>query len=816
MRKSLWLGAGCLLVYASAANAQVAPGQTESEAGLPDVVVTATRVETTLQRTANAVTSVDGEDLFEAGVARAQDLSKLVPGLQIEQNGSGSSIFLRGVGARVLSASSDPAVAFSVDGVFLSRPQGPSQTLFDLARVEVVKGPQGTLYGRNATGGAINVITNRPEIGATGGQAALEVGDYSAIRAMGAVDIPVSDTVALRLAGQTVYHDGYLSDGYNDEDSKALRASLLFQPNEDLSVNLSIDWANQGGQGGAPIPVGPRAAGVLTGRYVVADDPFVGPSDPRLIAFLNTVSPPSTLTGPGVGPYCPAMPFGGAAPTPGTPAVMLCANPLGINPQTNQGYMDNDFYGLNLTVDRDFGFATLTGVLGYRGTRVDSSFYADKGLQFFRNDVDQWSGELRLASNPSDDRLEWLIGAFYLSEQQDSVTRINSSNSAGSNPVPAPGSPLPRTTCAFPLGTTGLCAAQVVILQDYLQLADPDLLNETYAFFGQATLSITDRLRATGGVRFTNESKTRTNGSISNVYNRPVGVVTTYTSQGSVEYDDTSYRVGVEFDLAERSMVYANYSTAFHAGGFNLGVQAGPNAYFFQPEEVTATVIGIKNRFFDNRLQLNVEAFNLDYDNYQTQRLGRVNDGSNACSVLAIVTACPLAIRIENAATVRVRGVETDVVLEVGDNGVFNLNALYSDGKFSDFKQLNAFTGATTDYSGVALPGAADWVVSAGYEQRFPLNSGAAFVAGIATQYKSDAWMWYTREPGNFQEAHTRTDVSLAYEAASGNWTARAFVRNIENDAVLLQGSPADANAGVPYNMLNSPRTYGASLSVTF
>ena len=204
--------------------------------GLRDIIVTATKVETVLQRTPQAITAIDGRSLVQAGVATAQDLNKLVPGLQIEQNGSSSSIYIRGVGSRVVGPNQDPAVAFSVDGVYYSRASGTTTTLFDLDRIEVVKGPQGTLYGRNATGGAVNVVSRRPRIGERSVDGEIEVGNFNAVRAVVGVNLPLGERAALRIAGQSNYNSGFLSDGYNDTNIKAVRLGLLVEPTPALLI----------------------------------------------------------------------------------------------------------------------------------------------------------------------------------------------------------------------------------------------------------------------------------------------------------------------------------------------------------------------------------------------------------------------------------------------------------------------------------------------------------------------------------------------------------------------------------------------------
>ncbi|HEU0044491.1 TonB-dependent receptor [Sphingomonas sp.] len=778
-----------------------------SDDGLRDIIVTATKVETVLQKTPQAITVIDGSALVEAGVATAQDLNKLVPGLQIEQNGSSSSIYIRGIGSRVVGPNQDPAVAFSVDGVYYSRASGTTTTLFDLDRVEVVKGPQGTLYGRNATGGAVNVVSRRPKLGVRSVDAEIEVGNYNAVRAVMGLNLPLGDNAALRVAGQSIYNSGFLSDGYNDTDIKAGRVSLLIEPTSALSIFVSADYSAQGGQGAGAIITGPSVnnSSIAT-RFVVPDDPFVGPSDPRSNAVLARALPAQAVAGPGPGTFCRAQVVG--APTPGgIPARLLCTYPFGVAPIARDGFLANEFYGGNLTINADLGFADVTAIGGYRRTEIDSLQRIDFGRQRVSGTADQYSAELRISSAATgEDRFRWLVGAFYLREQQDTLTIIDSNNQA----IGGPG-----VFCAT-APVAGFCVARPALIQQETRLDSPKLVDETYAGFGEATVSATDWLRFTAGLRFTREEKSEENGVITLVYASPPGLTRSYPSAGRVGFNDTSYRLGVEVDVAPQSMFYATHSTAFHVGGLNVGVEQGPNRYPFAAEKVRSYVVGIKNRFFDNRLQLNVEGFWNDYRNYQQSSLGYINDGSQTCSVLLIRTTCPLTLRIDNAAKARIRGVEADVLLRVGSNGTLSANILYNDTKFLQFDVVNAFTNAVVSYAGQTLPGVNKFTVSAGYTQRFPLISGGEIVGSARTIFRNAAYLWFERFESQFQPAYTRTDLTLGYHAPDNQWRLTGFVRNVEDEAALNQGGPLSAASGLRFSNLNPPRTYGLILGFNF
>ena len=234
---------------------------------------TAQQREKKKQKAANAVSAVAGDTLTRSSVTQATDLTRLVPSIQVAPASALTQIYLRGVGTFGSNAFADQGVAFNLDGVYLSRPAAPAGLFYDLERIEVLKGPQGTLYGRNATGGAINVITAKPRLGELGGYANAEYGNYNALKGSAAVNVPLGEHAAFRLAGQYAKHDGYYSDGYDDEDTQAVRGQLKFDTGNGFSALFSADYAHVGGMG----------SGGTNKPQHDGNNPL-GPSEPRQIA----------------------------------------------------------------------------------------------------------------------------------------------------------------------------------------------------------------------------------------------------------------------------------------------------------------------------------------------------------------------------------------------------------------------------------------------------------------------------------------------------------------------------------------------------
>ncbi|MEO6338701.1 MAG: TonB-dependent receptor, partial [Caulobacteraceae bacterium] len=541
MRRTLLAGSAiaCILLPASAI-AQGAAPQAGATA-LEEVVVTAQRREENLQRAAIAVSAVTGNALTQQSITQATDLTRMVPALQVAPASSLTQIYLRGVGTFGANAFAEQGVAFNLDGVYLSRPAAPAGLFYDLERLKVLKGPQGTLYGRNATGGALNVITAKPKLGQTNGYVTAEYGDYNAFKAQGAVNLALGDKAVLRISGQHAKHDGFYSDGYDDENTNAVRAQLRAEVSPRVDVTVMADYAKVGGQGsgGSIIPL-------LFGK----GDERLGPSDPRVIAaYLSR------------------------APTAPVPQIIA----------KDTGYQDNHFAGISATLNADLGFAKLTVIPAYRDTNLDFVGYASSFLIDFTEKSKQKSLEVRLAN--SIDKLNWVIGAYAFDES----VKANQFFDQASN------------------GT----------------VVNSELGTKSFAAFGQATYALTDKFRVTGGIRYTTDNKTQATQAETRPFVGfvppgppafiPIILSIPSTAVTDVDFNKVTWKGGVEYDLGPQSLLYASVSTGFKSG--ILFSATGRN--YSEPETLTAYTIGSKNRFLDNRLQLNVEGFYWDYKNQQ-------------------------------------------------------------------------------------------------------------------------------------------------------------------------------------------------------
>lgn len=731
----------------------------EASGGIQEIVITAQRRAESLQRAAIAANAVSGDTLVNAGVSEPTQLTKLVPALTVQPAGLSSSFFIRGVGATAINSFQENAIAFSVGGVFYARPTAPSGTFYDLDRIEVLKGPQGTLYGRNATGGAINLIPRAPKLSRFTGDFAAEYGNYNAVKLQGGVNIPIGDISALRIAGQYVDRDGYLSDGYDDEKGYALRASLLIEPSDRFSLLFMADYYHQGGKGvGALLFPSPRTPNVP------ALGDRVGSADPRITQILQDVT---------FNQYRNIPPFSGF-PTD-------TIRNLVTVPRAD-GFQNSDFYGFSATANGDMGFADLTAILAYRKSKPDILTYNPGFPGRFIEDDDQLSVEVRLSSQEGS-ALRYVLGAFYFAEDQDSYNNYNQGALANT---------------------------------EYL----PKLKTESRAVFGQFTYGQAFRLVAGG--RYTSESK-RLNGTTRNTSlflpSAPYVPIS-----GNLDFEKFTWKAGFEWDAGERSLVYGNVSTGFKAGGFYPSV--GRNTY--NPETLTAYTLGSKNRFLDNKLQLNLEAFYWQYRDQQISYVGPI-EATPGNFAQAGVTV--------NAGKARMYGAEIELLFQPSSRDTLGITVQYLKAKYENLVYNAISTSGAplvttcavandtrtatppirlfvVDCSGKPGVNSPEFTANVNYEHRFDLGGGYELTAGARSRIESSSFLNLDYLDYQKRGSYTNSDAFLTLGAPQG-WTLTGFVNNIEDDIVKAGGLTRPI-INVTLLTIRPPRTYGVRLGYKF
>ena len=692
-----------------------------SETGVTEVVVTAERRSSKISRTPIAITAVAGDQVRDKGLNTVGDVLTKTPAIVVQNSTKGQAIFIRGIGSTGdAQEGGDPAVNLNIDGVYQQQAIAPLASSLDINRVEVLRGPQGTLYGRNSNAGSINVITTDPTRTALGGYLTVDAGDFNSQRAEAAVNVPISDKVAARFAVVGNSHDGYYSNDGGSADGYAARAKVKIWASDRLTLTGSALYSRENGNPASTVPA-----------PLNRDDPY------------NTTYP--AYDGTNGNPFFPPL-AGGPSAVP-------------------HGVQDIKFAQVNAQLDYEFENATLTIIPAYTHTyQYQDTALLPFGASAQETAEDAKSLEVRLASAPTS-HLTWVVGAFGYNAEDDR-------------------NPFPETKIDFPHQVVLLPANQAVRYS-----------SKTYAAFGQVTVPVTDKLRLTGGARWTHDEKETAFDYFT---------TTTASTPGNVyknQYDKSTYKAGAQYDLSGNTMLYGQASTGFKAGGVN------PNGSKFEPEEITAYEVGSKTRFLDNKVQLNLSAYRYDYNNYQA----RVN--APDCS-----DATGYSQQTINAATLENYGGEVEVTAAPSSNDRVYATAAYlhAQGRFQYDNGICTAGVITHAYLDItqAPPNSPEWSGLIGYEHRFDLANGSSLNASIDMRWSDGYDTSIDDSIYDDQKWFTRTDVTLMYTLPGEKIRVKAYVRNLEDRAQkLFTLAPPIPLAALE---LSDPQTYGITLMVKY
>jgi len=776
---------------AEAAQSAAAPETT----GLADIVVTAERRVSSTQKTALNITALGAEQLAAGGVRDSRTMLDSVPGLKLTVANPNAYIGLYGLASGSGSQYSDAVMAFNYGGVPLARQTSASSSYYDLERVEILKGPQGTLYGRNATVGALNVIPAKPKDRLEGG-GSLTLGNYGTVNTTGYLNTPITDTLAARVAFQTTRHDGYFTNGYDDANNYGARASVLWTPNSKLSVLFLADaYFNRS--------KGPYSTFQY---YLSSTQQWIDPKNPWF--GLGAAGSCSNQL------LCPSY----AATSVG--GVNAVSNPQGFTNTGPTGYGSTSLVGqdgrnnadqliFSTQIDYAMPWANLTVQPAYVHTKIDYLTYSN-GLAFSNlTYADQFSLEGRLSS-AGNGPFRWTLGGFLFSEKQNAFQNN--------------------------LQSTG-----------YAILSTPNLKDNNLAVFADATYSFTEHFRLNGGIRRTHETKSQDGyTTASGLATSDVATIsnaggTCYTGgtpaapvlfQGKYYFpsnfctvpnggrysdNNTSWKVGLEFDPRRGSLLYATVRTGFRAGGFTVGTQNN-----YKPEHLTAYEIGSKNRFMNGKLQLNLSGFYWRYKDQQVSQLQLYYLNGIAIGQ----TSYPSNFNGN------LYGGELDAQALVTRDDHIGVDVLWSKGKYDSTPPV-ATVNTSTLVPQYNLPrnNLPAWTISGNYDHTFRMSSGARFVAAAHVHYESRAVLRIIDPalltPGDIRNPYAKLDLDVTWHAPSDKISVQAFVQNLTNKAVVGVGSGGQTALGTffrpvtdPANArsatLDPPRTFGVRLTGKF
>jgi iron complex outermembrane receptor protein len=773
MRNRVWLyGASAIsmVMCANVASAQSASQSSSSESAptadatdTNDIVVTAQRRSERLQDVPLAVTAASGADLARNHVNDISRMQYLTPGLTWGQQGADSFPAIRGVRTQLVSAQSDPVIGFYLDGVYQSRTQQQSIPIFDVARVEVQRGPQGTLYGRNTFGGNISVITQEPTHEFEGGFNGT-LGNYSLRQFDGYVNIPASDTLQFRVAGYHSEHSGYVSSTtdpgikFNDENQTALRASAKWTPTPELEILIhGALWDRNDAGGGA---YGYKTVGTLinptTGTRSINGVPYaVNPSVHNGTAFVNGVDIGVPVTGDAYHVQWDYQPTENLHERYVSGQLSYDLGPVVAKSIT--GY--NDFRSKR-SGDLD------QSSIAFPAAGVTSSF-AGSGIQQPDTRDKSFSQELQLASNAKGAPFQWIVGGYYFHDMVDELYS--------------------QVYTAATATTRGTRSRTLID-------------TKAYAVYGQATYAIIpDTLRLIGGIRYSDETK---NYTITN-FTAPVGTFnfdtqTAAQATGQAKYNKVTWKGGVELNLTHNNMLYGTVSTGFESGGINNNSSNALIPQSYAPQTVTAYEIGSKNQFDGGRVSVNISAFYNDYKNLQITILDPTTNLSYYAS----------------AGAARAYGAEFEVKTALYQGLHADLTAALLDAKFTNYTRPNPFGDTVTvNLADKKVPMSPTFKGTASLYYDADVGKGT-LTPHVDFLYSSSYYSTDYNTVLDRQKAYGVVDLSLRYTSKPGTYYIEGFVNNVGNYAVIYSATlGSSARIQESYS---PPRTFGVRVGAKF
>lgn len=779
----------------------------EDKTVIEEIIITAQFKEKGLQDSGLAVDAIGGRDLVMKGLNDVYALSDMVPALTITSGaGISAQLFMRGVGNRAGSTYADPAIILTYDGVAIARGSSSSIAAFyDIERVEVLKGPQGTLYGKNATGGVVNIVPVGPKIGVSEGFISGSVGNYNAHEISGGFNLPVGATSAVRIAGSVIKRDGYNKDGSSDDDRKSVRAQFLTEPNDQLSIRFAADYTHVGGVGAGATPIGSYARNGVGDFSFVRNDLALneGAQTDAANDFRSTV-----LAAPGFG-------F--------------------LTPIQDEFYVNGTLFGFNAEINYEFEAGMLTIIPAYRKVEQDTKF-GQPGFNsgWWNSSAEQKTVEIRFAGDAGDS-VDYIVGGFYFSEDMEGNNTFNQEfvlplqdyqQSAESMAI------FGELTWSIDDSTRVIFGARYTDDKKSMHVdtntfvvfcggLPPGLITPPGSFaHGCATpgnlphFPTLDTAEQAYDYLFDN-------GYASTVIDIPgghiipldngVGTILHSVANLNTEYSATepTYRISFEKDILEDTLLYASYSHGYRSGGLE------PTSNVYQAEFLDAFTLGMKNTFAEGSIQLNLEAF---YWKYEDQQISYFNLDEN--NVLQNST--------ENIGGATIKGIEIDFIWAATENTRIDATVQYLDANYDD---LHFYTSAprdnincpftVTDAGGLDFNCSGNqaiyspkWTINLGLEQTFPLSNGMLVIAALDTRYVSDQVAGFMNLDHDKIEGHTTTNINVTLESAESDWYVSLYAKNLENKRRVQVGQGAPI--GVALVTAGPNLTYGLRFGVNF
>jgi len=792
------------------AHAEAAPAA--PAASLPDsqeIIVTAEKRSASAAKVPIALTVISGDLLKDAGIVSVSSLSQLAPGLEVGSASHGPAIAIRGVSATDVTSKGEQDVVFDVDGIAVGRSQLTGLAFFDIERVEVLRGPQGTLYGKSSTGGVINVITAKPT-DHLDGNLSVELGNYNTHRETAMINLPLTDSFAIRAAFNANNRDGFLKP--------VLGAGAVQSAQSEHNLNDENNWT---ARLSAKLKFGTDGSLVVTGTF----GHIGGAGDSNSADYGQLIN----NTG--------AARFN-----------------VYYNPMVGNFGVDDHFANVNgelnfsvgpVHVTYDGGYQWWHGYDNFDPSVVDATQTNNYSFNQYTSHLTTNSHELRL-SNALSGPLEWTLGANYIKESNNE-TDLNWNV---------------QTACA-PALTQYVNGA--LVNGNPCISPNPNIVGPTYhtakGVFGQVTYALTDKLKITGGLRYSSDTVERiatvaagpfpnggflaADGTLCGPYNGSACVAplggSVSNDTGTNHTSKLTWRADVKYQINPAAMVYATVATGYKSGGFNdIDLNNPGHTGPYGSESVTDYEIGFKGRITPE-LSIDTDAYYYDYSKYQLT--------GAAFFAPSATHGPPVVLIYTTLAPVTLYGWETTLNYRPSKHDILNGSLVLEHGFFNHGANEGMVGFLPQDlipWGGKELDRLPRVALNLSWQHEFELNDGAQIKfrvnSKISGSYKlsdlggsstptfhgppfaipsyADPYQAYYQPPQQYTQASfTRTDATLGYTSASGKLGIEAFVKNIENKVQMLN---APATLQPNWNdyarnvRINLPRTFGMRLSLKY
>ncbi|WP_448662593.1 TonB-dependent receptor [Sphingomonas sp. CJ20] len=750
----LLLAGSALTPLAAQAQDATAAGANTGDTGLEEIVVTAQRRAERAQEVPLSIQSVSGEALAQSGYTDFTDLQYLVPGVQYDPT-QGAAFQIRGVGSTSFDFSNAKSVSVVVDDVVMDGQRANGLIgMVDIARADVLKGPQGTLFGKNSTSGVIAVSTNRPVLNTTSVRVSGSYGEHNERILNATVNVPLGPIAAFRLSGFDQAQDGFgrnvtLDRLVGSTHEYGGRARLLIEPSDSLNLLLSADYGHHW-DSSVRTPVSGQPAAVTT--------------------MLNQL-----------GVY------------PGPKSADTADGSF--------GQIETEEWGTSFNVTAKLGDHELRSISALRFTGYDNSTpanllpldkYAYIPFNIGNLDTDKVSQELHLAS-PTGGFVEYVVGAFYnrLHARQTQLQWAT----LGQPLYRADGTPQP--TLYALTGAIGVNANASLF----------DSVNETAAAFGQLKVNVTPRVSLTLGGRYTKDWNSQRLTFITIDPVTVAGYTPTFVGSsaapaypyGKVTGDNFSYRISPEWRITDQAMVYFTYSTGYKPAGVAfVGNKYNP----YRAETVEAFEAGIKSEWFDRRLRVNLDVFRSDFTDFQTTILTTIPDGAGG----QLQTTA-----IGNAGGLRTQGVEGEIALAPVRWLSLTGNFTYTDGVFTDYVY-----NKTTDYTGTRLTNSPDWTASVAADFTHEFASGFGARAHVDYAWRNDYWTVVGQPGYSHVPSYGLTNARITFTLPDRDIEFGVYARNLFDTYYSTGWQVYGALGLLHYTSPGARRTAGGFVNLRF